>query len=251
MAKGLPPANDARRYVTSAKQAFASSYPDRVLALAPSVLAADLANLADPLRKMMRAHCHWAHLDVMDGRFVPNITFGPPVVRALRALSPRLFLDTHLMIEQPLDYLDAFVEAGADLVTIHVEAVENLPKALASVRKAGVRVGLSIRPHTPLRLIEPALDKTDLVLIMTVEPGFGGQPLLPNTLNKVRQLARKRESERLKLLIQVDGGINGKTAGLAVAAGANVLVAGTAIFNGRDIAQNIEQLVNVAMRMGS
>ena len=250
MKRSPPPVGCACRYETSVKKIFASRHPDRILTIAPSVLAANFAHLADELRKIVRARCYWAHLDVMDGHFVPNITFGPPVVASLRAVSPRLFLDAHLMVEKPLDFLDPFVDAGADMITIHAESVDNLPRALAAIRKRGVRVGVAIRPRTPLRAIEPVLDKVDLVLIMTVEPGFGGQALLPNALNKVRQLARKRESQNLKLLIQVDGGINAKTAGLAVAAGANVLVAGTAVFGGRNVAQSLEQLTHADMSMG-
>jgi ribulose-phosphate 3-epimerase len=239
-----------REYFTSSARILSCRYPDRVLALAPSILAADFANLAADLRKMLRAKCYWAHLDVMDGHFVPNITFGPPLVKCIRGISSRLFLDSHLMVEQPLRFVEAFVEAGSDLITIHAEAVENLPEAIAAIRKTGARTGVSIRPRTPIRVIEPVLNCLDLVLVMTVEPGFGGQGLLPNTLSKVRQLAQVREKTRTKFLIQVDGGINVKTAGLATAAGANILVAGTAVFGTRSIAQNIATLAEAALKMG-
>lgn len=239
-----------RRLIKSPAKAFEFPNPELVLTLAPSLLACDFSQLAVEIKKMMRAKCHWAHVDVMDGHFVPNITFGPPVVKCVRGISSKLFVDAHLMIDDPMKFLEPFAKAGADSITIHGEAVQNLPKAIAAMRKAGVRVGVSIRPRTPLRVIEDVLGQVDMVLIMTVEPGFGGQELMPNTLNKVRQLARKREQEKMKFLIQVDGGINGKTAGLAVAAGANVLVAGTAVFGGGKTAENIEKLMQAASRMG-
>jgi len=242
---------DVRRLIKSPEKAFDSNFPDRVVALAPSILAADFANLAREMRRMMRARCYWAHLDVMDGHFVPNITFGPSVVRCIRGISARLFVDAHLMIEEPLKFLDPFAEAGANSLTIHAEAVENLPRAIAAMRRADVRVGLSIKPRTPLRLIENVLDQVDLVLVMTVEPGFSGQEMLPSTINKVRQLAARRERDKMKFLIQVDGGINTKTAGLAVAAGANVLVAGSSVFNGGSVTQNIESLLQAALKMGA
>jgi len=242
---------DSRRFVASPAKAFGSNFADRVVAVAPSILSADFANLGRELRRMMRARCYWAHADVMDGHFVPNITFGPPMVRCMRGVSSRLFIDAHLMIEEPLKFLDAFAEAGADSITIHAEAVDNLSRAFAAVRRAQVHVGVSVRPRTPLRLIEDVLDQLDLVLVMTVEPGFGGQEMLPNTVNKVRQLAARRERDKLKFLIQVDGGINVKTAGLVVAAGANVLVAGTSVFQGGTIAENIDKLMQAALKMGA
>jgi ribulose-phosphate 3-epimerase len=172
------------------------------------------------------------------------------MVKAVRSVSPRLFIDAHLMIENPMQYLDPFVKAGVDSLTIHAEAVDNLPRALAAMRRAGIRVGVSIRPKTPLRVIEDVLDRIDMVLIMTVEPGFGGQEMLPNTINKVRQLARRREKDHLKYLIQVDGGINPKTVGIAVAAGANAIVAGSAVFGGNhQIAQNLAALTQAALEM--
>jgi ribulose-phosphate 3-epimerase len=240
----------AREYFTSVARILSFRYPDRVLGLAPSILGADLANLGGDLRRMLRAKCYWAHLDVMDGHFVPNITFGPALVKSIRGVSSRLFLDAHLMVEEPLRFLEAFVEAGANLITVHAEAVENLAEAVAAIRKTGVRPGVSIRPRTPIRVIEPVLGELDVVLVMTVEPGFGGQGLLPNTLSKVRQLAQVREKTRARFLIQVDGGINVKTAGLAAAAGANILVAGTAVFGTRNIAQNIAALAEAALKMG-
>ncbi len=239
---------NGRRYLSSVKRLFSSKDVAQVLSIAPSLLASDFSCLNDELRRMLRAKCYWAHLDIMDGHFVPNITFGPQAVQAMRSVSSRLFLDTHLMIENPLKYLEAFVEAGSDLITIHAETVPNLSRAISAIRRSGVKVGVSIKPKTPLKTIESILGKVDMVLIMTVEPGFGGQGLLPNTLNKVRQLAQLRERKGYQFLIQVDGGINLKTASVATCAGANILVAGTAVFQGKSkIKDNIDALVKTAM----
>ena len=236
-------------YMTSVKKAFAHKSPDQVLALAPSILSADFASLGTELRKMMRAKCYWAHCDVMDGHFVPNITIGPPVVKSLRAVSTRLFLDTHLMISDPMTYAPDFAKAGSDIITIHSETVDDLKGALREIRKMGVRPAVTIKPKTKVEEIEDALGEVDMVLVMTVEPGFGGQAMIANTLSKVRQLARIREERDLRFLIEVDGGINEKTAGMAVAAGANILVAGSAVFGAGNIAQNMDRLVKAAMEM--
>ncbi|MBN1866307.1 ribulose-phosphate 3-epimerase [Candidatus Sumerlaeota bacterium] len=243
-------ANGPVQFITSVSRAFDSKHPDRVLTLAPSVLSANFANIESDLKKMMRAKCYWTHLDVMDGHFVPNITFGPPMVKSIRSVSPRLFLDTHLMISDPLKYAEPFVQAGSDMITIHTETVDNLSRAVASIRKLGVRVGLTVKPRTPIREVEPALDKIDMVLIMSVEPGFGGQGFMPNMLTKVRQLVAWRRERGLNFLIQIDGGMNVKTIGLAVAAGVNVLVAGSAVFGPPGIAQNIQSLMTAAVKMG-
>lgn len=233
------------------EKSFENGAPARVLGLAPSILAANFANLQADLKKMLRAKCFWTHLDVMDGHFVPNITFGPPLVQSVRRVSPRLFLDAHLMIEKPLDFISAFAKAGADLITVHAEALEDPRAALSAIRAAGCRAGISVRPKTPVRAIEPVLSAVDLVLVMTVEPGFGGQELMPSALNKVRQLAQWRQKHQGKFLIQVDGGVNLKTAGLAAAAGANILVAGTAVFGAREgaVDLNIQDMLQAAAKM--
>jgi ribulose-phosphate 3-epimerase len=209
---------------------------------APSILAGDFANLERELRKIERAGCRWAHLDIMDGHFVPNLTVGPPVVRCLTQAVPELFYDTHLMVENPLKLAREFIQAGASNVTFHLEAAEDAPALCRYLRRQRVRVGISIRPRTPTRLLQPVLKLIDLVLIMTVEPGFGGQELLPRTLNKVRELKHMREMEKLGFLIQVDGGINESNVRLVAAAGAEVLVAGTAIFHKGEVAENLRRL---------
>ncbi|HBF34920.1 TPA: ribulose-phosphate 3-epimerase [Candidatus Sumerlaeota bacterium] len=222
-----------------------------MIGLAPSILSANFANLESDLKRMMRAKCFWTHLDVMDGHFVPNITFGPPLVKSVRGVSPRLFLDAHLMVSKPLDFVERFADAGADLITFHAESVENMHTVISAIRGAGCKVGVSIKPKTPIRSIEAILGKVDLVLVMTVEPGFGGQELMPSALNKVRQLAQARQKNKWNYLIQVDGGINIKTVGLATAAGANILVAGTAVFGGEkdSITTNVQQMLQAAMTM--
>jgi ribulose-phosphate 3-epimerase len=245
-----PSKNGPVQFITSVDRAFGSKHPDRVLTLAPSVLSANFANIEADLKRMMRAKCLWTHLDVMDGHFVPNITFGPPLVKSIRGVSPRLFLDTHLMISDPLKYAEPFAEAGSDMITFHTETVDNLARAVAAIRKLGVRVGLTVKPRTSIRDVEPVLDKIDMVLIMSVEPGFGGQSFMPNMLNKVRQLVAWRRERGLNFLIQIDGGMNVKTVGLAVAAGVNVLVAGSAVFGPPSIAQNIQSLMTAAVSMG-
>ena len=172
------------------------------------------------------------------------------MVKSIRSVSPRLFLDTHLMISDPMKYAEPFAQAGSDMITIHTETVDNLPRSITAIRKLGVRVGLTVKPRTPIREVESVLDKIDMILIMSVEPGFGGQSFMPNMLTKVRQLVAWRRERNLDFLIQIDGGMNVKTVGLAVAAGVNILVAGNAVFGTRNIAQNIQSLMSAAVKMG-
>jgi len=209
---------------------------------APSILASDFANLERELRKVERAGCRWIHVDVMDDHFVPNLTVGPPIVRCLSHAVPELFYDTHLMVTHPLKLAREFIEAGASLITFHIEAAKDPVALCRYLRRQRVRVGVSIRPRTPTRLLQPVLKLVDVVLVMTVEPGFGGQELLPRTLNKVRELKHLREMEKLSFLIQVDGGIKESNVRLVAAAGAEVLVTGTAIFNKGEIAENLRRL---------
>ncbi len=209
---------------------------------APSILASDFANLERELKKVERAGCRWVHVDVMDGHFVPNLTLGPPVFRCLKQAVPDLFYDTHLMVENPLPLAREFIAAGSSLVTIHIEACKDPVALCRFLRRQRVRVGVSIRPRTPTRVLMPVLKLVDLVLIMTVEPGFGGQELLPRTLGKIRELKHLRELEKLQFLIQADGGINESNIRLVAAAGAEVLVMGTTVFRNGEVVENVKRL---------
>ena len=209
----------------------------RPLKIAPSVLAADFTKLASEIQRVEQGGCDMIHIDVMDGHFVPNITVGPFIVKAIRRIT-RLPLDVHLMIENPEKYVKSFAEAGADHITVHAEACPgNLAQVLDLIRSCSVTRGVSLRPQTPLSSIEKNLKDVDLVLLMTVNPGFGGQAFMPEVMPKVRELRARFDGD-----IQVDGGINKETGSEAVKAGANVLVAGTAIFGRKDTKQAIEDL---------
>ncbi len=209
--------------------------------ISPSVLASDLANLASEVSEIEKAGAELVHLDVMDGVFVPNMSFGMPVIEALKKHS-KMFFDVHLMIVNPEKYAKRFIAAGADLVTFHYEASENSSALLDEIHAAGAKAAISIKPATPAEDIFHLIPKCDMVLVMTVEPGYGGQKFMPDMLEKVSKI--RAEAERLgqDLDIQVDGGINPETAKLAVAAGANVLVAGSSVFNATDRRAAIDAL---------
>ena len=201
--------------------------------VAPSILAADFAVLLAEVQRMERAGADWLHVDVMDGHFVPNITVGPLVLQALKGKS-KLFVDVHLMVEKPEHFLDPFCQAGAQLITVHAETCPHLHRVVHSIKKLGCQAGVALNPATPLNSLQYILDDLDLVLLMSVNPGFGGQEFIGSVINKIRELVREKEKRRLKLKIQVDGGINRQTAPLVVGAGADVLVAGSALFHDHD-----------------
>lgn len=216
--------------------------PSRVK-IAPSILASDFSDLAGELRRIAEAGADWAHLDVMDGHFVPNITFGPPVIAKMRPKSDLPF-DVHLMIEHPERYVADFVKAGADMVTVHAEACTHLHRVLGQIREAGAKAGVVLNPHTPVSAIENVLDMVDMVLIMSVNPGFGGQKFIGGALGKVARVKEMLTAAGLaaSVEIQVDGGVDEKTAPQCIAAGATCLVAGTAVFGKADYAAAIAGL---------
>ena len=210
--------------------------------ISPSALACDLTRLGEEINEIERAGADMIHLDVMDGVFVPNSSFGLAVLEALRKKSD-MFFDVHLMIDKPEKYIERYItECGADLVTFHLEATDIPDECLDMIKKHGKRAAVSIKPKTPIEAVYPYLDRCDMVLIMTVEPGFGGQSFMPDMLEKVRALRAEIERLGLDIDIQVDGGINAETSKLAVAAGANVLVAGSAVFKAQDRRAAVEAL---------
>ena len=213
--------------------------------IAPSILSANFAALGDDIRKVEEAGAQLIHVDVMDGHFVPNITIGPPVVKSIRKAT-KLPLDVHLMISDPDKYIPAFVEAGADMVTVHAEATVHLDRTLNFIRSQKAGAGVSINPATPISAVQHALGLADMLLVMTVNPGFGGQKFIPYTLEKIREARQVIENRRYRCVIEVDGGIDTDTLPDVVRAGAEVLVAGSAIFNAPDPARKIKEMLEIA-----
>ncbi len=203
--------------------------------IAPSVLSADFARLTEQIQTVEKAGADWLHLDVMDGKFVPNISFGQPVLRSIRAVTA-LPLDVHLMIEDPGPYLESFAQSGANILTIHLEACVHLHRNIQQIKALGLQAGVAINPHTPVESLWPLLSDLDLVCLMSVNPGFGGQSFIPSTMNKLASLNRQREEHELAFRIEIDGGVDLQNAASLIQAGADVLVAGNSVFGQADAA---------------
>ncbi|SDF17071.1 ribulose-phosphate 3-epimerase [Thermus arciformis] len=220
-----------------------------MLKFAPSILTADLARLGEAIKEAEAAGVDWIHLDVMDGVFVPNLTFGPLLVEAVRRVTS-LPLDVHLMIVQPERYLEDFAKAGADHITVHFEATYHPHRAVQKVKELGKKAGLAINPATPLEAFEPLLPELDLALLMSVNPGFGGQRYIPTATERLRRLKAMRDRLNPGCLIEVDGGVNKETLAEVYRAGADVAVAGSALFNRRPVAENLKELKEVLYALG-
>lgn len=214
-----------------------------MMILAPSMLAADFKQLGNEMKLIEDNGAKYLHFDVMDGIFVPSISFGMPVLESIRSAT-NLVCDVHLMITEPIRYIEAFKKAGADLITIHLEACEDVNATIEKIRECGCKVGLSISPDTPVSALESYVDKVDMVLIMSVYPGFGGQKFIPESLNKIRELKAMLDEKNLEVDIQVDGGIYTSNVEEVLKAGANIIVAGSAIFRG-DVAQNTKDMLSI------
>ena len=214
-----------------------------MIKISPSILSCDYSKMGEEFKRMEECGADWLHIDVMDGHFVPNITLGAPIVKCMRKCSSLVF-DVHLMISDPKKYIPDFVKAGADIITFHIESNSPTGETIDLIRSLGCKAALSVKPKTPVEVVFPFLEKLSMVLVMTVEPGFGGQSFMADMLDKVKVLRAECERRGLDTDIQVDGGINEQNAGLAVQSGANVLVAGSAVFGSKDAKATIASLKN-------
>ena len=212
-----------------------------MIKIAPSILSADFSKLAEDIKVVEKAGCDLLHIDVMDGHFVPNITLGPPIIKSLKGNTTMPF-DVHLMIENPDKYISDFIDAGADIITVHSEACIHLHRTIQNIKALGVKAAVSLNPATSLTDIEYVLEDLDMVLIMTVNPGFGGQSFIPNMLTKIKELKKMIDEKNLNVDIQVDGGIGPDNIHLVTEAGANIIVAGSAIFNSKNIKATVAQM---------
>lgn len=210
--------------------------------LAPSILAADFSQLGKDIEDCVQGGISWIHCDIMDGHFVPNISYGPGIVKAAKSAAPKAFFDVHLMIENPDDYVENFVEAGADLISVHYETCPHLHRSIQNIKKYGIMAGVVVNPATSLHNIEPILEEVDLVLVMSVNPGFGGQSFIESSYGKLKELAKMRDEKELGFLIEVDGGVNLKNIKKVAKAGADVLVAGSSVFSAENITARVEEL---------
>lgn len=210
-----------------------------MIKLAPSILSADFARLLEDVKKVESAGCEYLHIDVMDGHFVPNITLGPGIVKSLRK-DVNMVFDAHLMIENPDNYIKEFVEAGCDIIVVHQEACKHLHRTIQNIKSYNIKAGVALNPATPIESIKHVLEDVDMVLIMTVNPGFGGQSFIESTIPKIKELKSIIDSKNLKVDIQVDGGIKPENVDKVVDAGANIIVAGSAIFNSNNIQETVD-----------
>lgn len=216
---------------------------DRIIKLAPSILSADFSKLADEISEVDRAGADYIHIDVMDGMFVPSISFGLPVIRSIRKVTDKPF-DVHLMIEEPVRYVKEFADAGADIITVHAEACKHLNRTVQMIKEEGIKAGVVLNPSTPLSELNYILEYVDMVLLMSVNPGFGGQTYIDNVTGKIRDLREMLDKSQPEVLIEVDGGINLMNAEDVIEAGADILVAGSAVFNG-DKTENVKNFMRI------